>query len=102
MKVIGILLIIVGVIGILMGLMMFGDIGIACIVGALAALLSGIGFLIADKRIQFTEGGALHISNRVPDDLGKGDIYGMLPDNYSSGLRNGVGSDLLCRRSFGT
>lgn len=51
MKVIGILLIIVGVIGILMGLMMFGDIGIACIVGALAALLSGIGFLIADKRI---------------------------------------------------
>lgn len=51
MKVIGILLIIVGVIGILMGLMMFGDIGIACIVGALAALLSGIGFLIADNRI---------------------------------------------------
>lgn len=51
MKVIGILLIIVGVIGILMGLMMFGDIGIACIVGALAALLSGIGFLLAAKNI---------------------------------------------------
>lgn len=31
MKVIGILLIVLGVIGILMGFMMFGDIGIACI-----------------------------------------------------------------------
>lgn len=51
MKVIGILLIILGVIGILMGLMMFGDIGIACIVGAISALLSGIGFIIANKKI---------------------------------------------------
>jgi len=51
MKVIGILLIVLGVIGILMGLMMFGDIGIACIVGALAALLSGIGFMITNKRM---------------------------------------------------
>ena len=51
MKVIGILEIILGIIGILMGLMMFGDIGIACIVGALAALLSGIGFLIVAKNI---------------------------------------------------
>ena len=51
MKVIGILLIILGIIGILMGMMMFGDIGIACMVGALAALLSGIGFMIAAKRI---------------------------------------------------
>lgn len=51
MKVIGILEIILGIIGILMGFMMFGDIGIACIVGALAAFLSGIGFLIAAKRI---------------------------------------------------
>lgn len=51
MKVIGILEIILGIIGILMGFMMFGDIGIACIVGALAALLSGIGFLIAAKRV---------------------------------------------------
>ena len=40
-KVIGILLIIVGILGIFMGLMMFGDIGIACIVGALGSLLSG-------------------------------------------------------------
>lgn len=51
MKAIGIILIILGVIGILLGLMMFGDIGIACIVGALSALLSGIGFLIANKRL---------------------------------------------------
>ncbi|MCI9135450.1 MAG: hypothetical protein HFI31_14895 [Lachnospiraceae bacterium] len=51
MKVIGILLIIVGVLGILMGMMMFGDIGIACMVGAVAALLSGIGFLSANKKI---------------------------------------------------
>ena len=50
MKVIGILLIILGMIGIVMGGMMFGDIGIACIVGAMSALLSGIGFLIASKR----------------------------------------------------
>lgn len=46
MRIIGILLVIVGVLGILMGMMMFGDIGIACIIGALAALLSGIGFMI--------------------------------------------------------
>lgn len=51
MKVIGILLIALGVIGILLGGMMFGDIGIACIVGALAALLSGIGFLKVNKAI---------------------------------------------------
>ena len=47
MRLIGILLIVLGIIGILMGMLMFGDIGIACIVGALAALLSGIGFLMA-------------------------------------------------------
>lgn len=51
MKVIGILLVVLGVIGILMGIMMFGDIGLACIVGALTALLSGIGFIMVDKRI---------------------------------------------------
>ena len=51
MKVIGILLIILGVIGILMGIMMFGDIGIACFVGALSALLSGIGFIKVSKKI---------------------------------------------------
>lgn len=52
MKIIGILLIILGILGILMGMMMFGDIGIACIVGAISALLSGIGFIIASKKIK--------------------------------------------------
>ncbi len=51
MKVIGILLIVLGIVGILMGFMMFGDIGVACIVGALAALLSGMGFLITSKKM---------------------------------------------------
>lgn len=51
MKVIGIILIVLGVFGIVMGLMMFGDIGLACIVGALSALLSGIGFLITSRRV---------------------------------------------------
>ena len=51
MKVIGIILIVLGALGIFMGLMMFGDIGLACLVGALTALLSGIGFLLASKRL---------------------------------------------------
>ena len=51
MKIIGVLLMIVGVLGILMGMMMFGDIGIACLVGAVTALLSGFGFLQVDKRL---------------------------------------------------
>lgn len=49
MKLIGILLIILGILGLLLGIMMFGDIGIAAIIGALSALLSGIGFLKANK-----------------------------------------------------
>lgn len=52
MKIIGILLIVVGILGILMGMMMFGDIGIACLVGAITALLSGIGFLVASAKIK--------------------------------------------------
>lgn len=51
MKLIGILLILLGIVGIVMGAMMFGDIGIACIVGALSALLSGFGFLSVNKRM---------------------------------------------------
>ncbi len=52
MRVIGILLIILGVAGIFLGMMMIGDIGVACIVGALAALLSGIGFMIAAGKVK--------------------------------------------------
>ena len=46
MRLIGILLILVGIACLGMGVMMFGDIGIACIIGALSALFSGIGFMI--------------------------------------------------------
>ncbi|SDZ65603.1 hypothetical protein SAMN05421736_1263 [Evansella caseinilytica] len=49
MKSIGIILIAVGVIGILLSFLMFGDIGIAAFIGALSALLSGIGFLQVNK-----------------------------------------------------
>ena len=52
MRLIGILLLIVGVIGIVMGMMMFGDIGIACIVGPITALLSGIGFIITSGKLK--------------------------------------------------
>ncbi len=48
-KIIGTMLLIVGILGIIMGSIMFGDIGIACIVGALSALLSGIGFISLPK-----------------------------------------------------
>lgn len=51
MKIIAILLIILGILGILMGMLMFGDIAIAAMIGALAALLSGIGFFMVDKRL---------------------------------------------------
>jgi len=51
LKVIGIILLVLGGIGLLLGAMMFGDIGIACFVGALSAGISGAGFLILDKKI---------------------------------------------------
>lgn len=52
MKGIGIALIVVGTIGCLMGMMMFGDIGIACMVGSVGCILSGCGFLSAYRQIQ--------------------------------------------------
>ena len=52
MMVLGILLIIWGVIGIAMGMMMFGDIGVACIVGAVAAILCGIGFILINNKLK--------------------------------------------------
>jgi len=51
MKLIGIVLIVVGAIGILLGSMMFGDIGIAAWIGAASALISGFGFLKIDKKL---------------------------------------------------
>ena len=52
MKVVWILLMLLGVLGILMGCVMYGDIGIACIVCALSALLSSIGFVIVCRKIR--------------------------------------------------
>ena len=49
---IGILLILVGIVGFATGAMMFGDIGIACMIGAAAAFFSGIGFIIAAKKLK--------------------------------------------------
>ena len=52
MKVVGIILIVWGALGVVMGMMMFGDIGVACIVGAVTAILSGIGLIQANKKIK--------------------------------------------------
>ena len=50
MKVIGILLLIVGAFGLIISAMMFGDIAYAGGIGSVAALLSGIGFLIGSGK----------------------------------------------------
>lgn len=52
MMILGILLIIWGMIGIAMGMMMFGDIGVACIVGAVTAILCGIGFILTNNKLK--------------------------------------------------
>lgn len=52
MKACGVLLIVLGGIGIIMSTMMLGDIGVACLIGAASALISGIGFLVANKKIE--------------------------------------------------
>jgi len=52
MKIIGILLIVMGVIGILLGGMMFGDIGVTSIVAGIIGLLSGIGFILVNKKLK--------------------------------------------------
>lgn len=51
MKVISIILIVVGVIGLLLSTMMFGDIGLAAGIGSVTAILSGIGFMNVNKKI---------------------------------------------------
>ena len=52
MLIVGVLLLILGALGLIMGSMMFGDIGISAMIGALTAILSGIGFLIATRKIK--------------------------------------------------
>lgn len=48
--VVSILLIVLGVLGLFMASMMFGDIGFAAMIGAISAILSGIGFLFVNKK----------------------------------------------------
>jgi hypothetical protein len=52
MLVIAIIMLALGLLGIIMSGMMFGDIGIAAAIGAITALLSGIGFIIVHRRLQ--------------------------------------------------
>jgi uncharacterized membrane protein len=52
MKVFGILLLVIGGIGIVLGGMMFGDIGTAAMIGAVTAIVSGIGFLKLEKLLK--------------------------------------------------
>lgn len=52
MKVIGGLLILVGLLGIAAGGMMFGDIGIAAMIAGVVGLLSGIGFWRVPKPVK--------------------------------------------------
>jgi len=49
MNVFGIILIVIGVIGFFMGSAMSGDIGIAAWIGAVTALVTGIGFIKLNK-----------------------------------------------------
>jgi len=51
MKTIGILLLIVGGLGLVLSTMMFGDIGIAAGIGAISAILTGVGFLKLNKQL---------------------------------------------------
>jgi len=55
MKLFGIILIVISVIGLILGGAMFGDIGIAAWIGALTALITGIGFLRLNGLLQKKE-----------------------------------------------
>ena len=52
MIIIGGLLVAVGILGVIMGSMMFGDIGVAALIGAVPAILSGVGFLLCNKALK--------------------------------------------------
>ena len=50
MKAIGVVLIIFGSISLLLSGIMFGDVGIAAGIGAITAILSGVGFLLTARK----------------------------------------------------
>ena len=52
MKFVGVLLIIIGILGLLVSTMMFGDIGFAASIGSTVGLISGIGFLKVSNAIK--------------------------------------------------
>ncbi|WP_202908640.1 hypothetical protein [Halalkalibacillus sediminis] len=51
MKGIGMTLIILGVVGIILSFMMYGDIAIAGLIGSISSLVTGIGFMKINKII---------------------------------------------------
>ena len=51
MKIISLLLVFLGVVGLGVSIMMFGDESVAGGIGALAALFSGVGFWLVDHRL---------------------------------------------------
>ncbi len=52
MTFIGILLILLGIAGAFMGTLAYGDIAVACFIGAGAALLSGIGLIMVRRKFK--------------------------------------------------
>lgn len=52
MKVLGIILIVFGIIGFMIGGAMFGDIGISAWIGSIVSMLTGIGFIITNKKFK--------------------------------------------------
>ena len=52
MKIIAVLLTLVGLGGVGLGAMMFGDIGVAAMVGGLVGMLSGSGFWMVANRLR--------------------------------------------------
>lgn len=52
MKVLSVLLILIGIVGLLLSSLMFGDIGIAAAIGSITAILTGVGFSIINKKIK--------------------------------------------------
>lgn len=51
MKAIAIILIVIGALGLFLSTLMFGDIGLAAAIGSVTALLSGVGFLYVNKKL---------------------------------------------------